>query len=446
MKKWKAGLRIAFVLVAPLVISALLHAQMVMMDHDGPRVKTLEIHADNTVTFRLYSPKASTVTLSCDWPEGINSTVVPRVKDDQGVWSATIGQMQPDVWFYFFTVDGAHVIDDGNSHTGFDGAYFSEFVVPGPGAETFYVHDVPHGTVSEVWYPAPSIGQERRRAIVYTPPGYETSKDRYPVLYLLDNDEMVWMRRGRAAIILDNLIASGKAKPMIVAIADGGYKDPASSDYLDVELPSTKDRLMGGTGQVSAPKIDNPLGVKLFQGGGGGELDETRLRVGQSVAKDLVPFIDQRYRTIADRYHRATLGASSPGAEIFYGAMTNVKTFAWIGIIAGGFPTLPGVGQWGKIPDNYAQFFAGPDLVRTVDPAKLAALLPDMNPSANLRMLYLAVGKNDSLWNTQQTVKQLLDQKGMKYTAREIDGYHHAWRFFRWGLNDYAQLLFQEAK
>jgi enterochelin esterase family protein len=282
------------------------------------------------------------------------------------------------------------------------------------------------------------------------PPGYETVKERYPVLYLVDNDELVWMKRGRADIIIDNLIASGKAKPMIVVMANARYKDPAAGEYLDVELPSTKGRLGAWrvpNAQQEQPKQPPQTQGKpgLYQGGGGGGLDEYGLRTGQSVAKDLVPFIDKAYRTVADRDHRAICGASSPGAEAFYGGMTNLPTFAWIGLISGGLPTLPNVSVWLDMPANAAQFFRGPDLLRTIDPEKVAKLMPDMNSNANLRLLYLEVGQNDALLNTQRRMTRLLDEKGLKYIALEVPNQHHDWRSFRWALNDFVPRLFQEA-
>lgn len=396
-----------------------------------------DIHPDGTVTFHLKAPEAAKVLLNGDWPAGISGTSVHMVKDDQGVWSITVGPIKPDLWYYTFNVDGVKVPDDASVHFAYDEGYESPLFIPGPESYNYEVHDVPHGTVSQIWYPSPTLSQPRRRATVYTPPGYETSQERYPVLYLFYAEEIEWNTLGRASIILDNVIAAGKAKPMILVMCNVRSNVPASLDYIDEPLPSTMD--------LPAREVPRPMlpGQSPYATGAGGVGTSAMLTSGQSIAKDLVPFIDKTYRTVADRDHRAIAGLSSPGAEAFYTGMTNLKLFGSIGVFSGGFPTLPGVAVPIAAPPNADQL-RGPDLKRTVDPEKIAALMPDMNAKANLHLLYLSVGANDPLITTHNVMKKLLDEKGVKYISMVEPGYYHQWRFWRWSLNDFVPRLFQD--
>ena len=195
-------------------------------------VRSPEIHTDRTVTFRLSAPKASEVTLNGSWDNGTNLTMA---KDSAGVWSTTIGPMAPQLWGYWFVVDGVKALDPGNGETQRDGSrYDNLLMISGPESDPWDFKDVPHGTVQSVWYPSPTLGLSSRRMTVYTPPGYEANSQKYPVLYLLHGaggDEDAWMTMGRANIIMDNLIASGKAKPMIVVMPNGNAAQTVSQGF-----------------------------------------------------------------------------------------------------------------------------------------------------------------------------------------------------------------------
>jgi enterochelin esterase family protein len=203
----------------------------------------------------------------------------------------------------------------------------------------------------------------------------------------------------------------------------------ASSDAVDGPLPSTA----GRPSRFLAQKNAN-----------GGRLSApAMLSGGQSIAGDLVPFIDRAFRTRADRDHRAITGMSASGAASFHAAMSNLPLFGWIGIFGGGWPALPGV--WVKIPTppNAGQFNPdGPDINQSIDPGKVAELLPTLNAKANLRLLYLSSGTNDPLMTTHALMKQLLDERGVQYVNVEVPGYHHDWRFWRRCLADFAPRLF----
>ncbi len=178
-----------------------------------------EILSDHRVTFRLAAPKASEVMLNGGWPGGR----MAMSKDDKGIWSVTVGPIPPEFYWYNFLVDGITSLDLMNKVTMRGLTMHNILIIPGKESSLYQVNDVPHGTVAGVWYESPSLKMSRRM-IVYTPPGYESSKERYPVLYLLHGgggDEFEWESAGRMPQILDNLIAQGKAKPMIVVMPNG---------------------------------------------------------------------------------------------------------------------------------------------------------------------------------------------------------------------------------
>ena len=389
-----------------------------------------EIHADNTVTFSIKAPDAKSVILNGAWPGGTSKTAVPMTRDDQGTWTVTVGPIKPDLWTYSFKVDGVSTLDPSNMHY-FPEGNLSALLVPGPGSYNYELHDVPHGTVSAIWYPAPSLKLAAKRTQVYTPPGYEGGTARYPVLYLGSNDHADWIGLTRLNNIFDNLIAAGKVKPMIVVMAGTIPNAAAPPQLIDTPLPST----IGRPSRFSSDL--NPHGGMLtlppyFVGGA-------------SIAKDLAPFIDKTFRTIPDREHRAIAGISAPGAAAFYGGMTNTQTFAWIAGFSTGWPSLPGVWEDVPLPKDATTRFplGGPDQRQNVNIAKLAALLPDMTPQAKLRPIYLYQGENDALIESHERVKKLLDERGVKYVSIETPGYGHDWRYWAFALADYAQHVFK---
>jgi hypothetical protein len=198
----------------------------------GPRVVSPEILPDKSVTFRLLAPKANEVTVTGHWENGTN---VPLTKDDQGIWSVTLGPLSEQLWGYSFTVDGVKALDPGNAELQRDGnRYENLLMISGPADEMWDFKDVPHGQVEAIWYPSQILHENERRMFVYTPPGYHTSTAKYPVLYLLHGgggDEDAWDTMGRANIIMDNLLAAGKIKPMIVVMPNGNATQTVSQGY-----------------------------------------------------------------------------------------------------------------------------------------------------------------------------------------------------------------------
>ncbi|RPJ57113.1 MAG: esterase [Acidobacteria bacterium] len=224
----------------------------------GPRVVSPEILPDKKVTFRLLAPKAGAVVLNGNWDQGTN---IAMTKDDQGIWSVTVGPLGEQLWGYSFSVDGVKANDPGNGEYQRDGQrYDNLLMITGPASDAWtFKPDVPHGTVSAVWYPSKILKQAGRRMYVYTPPGYESSTARYPVFYLLHGgggDEDAWTNMGRANIILDNLIAAGKAKPMIVVMPNGNAPQIIAQGYA-----------YGPTPRPGATTAPAPPPVQAQQGG-----------------------------------------------------------------------------------------------------------------------------------------------------------------------------------
>ncbi|MCX6626432.1 MAG: alpha/beta hydrolase-fold protein [Candidatus Solibacter sp.] len=386
-----------------------------------PRIVSPEILADGRVTFRLLAPEATSVSVTGDWPGGIHATTTLMTKDDQGVWSATAGPLKPEFWIYSFRVNGVATLDPNNFNTRRNGLRVENtLLVPGAESADYMVNAVPHGAVSLQWYGSAKGGPERR-AYVYAPAGYEKGNERYPVLYLNhggSGDEDAWFSCGRITQILDNLIAQGKAKPMIVVMPNGNITRIAAPDY--VKAPP------------ALPANQDPGRFRLFP---------------ETIVNDLVPFIDRTYRTRSDRESRAIAGLSVGGAQTMYTAFNHLDLFAWVAAFSGGYPVMPGIAFDIPAPPNAAEL-KGPDLTRSIDPVKFAALLPQLNASANdrLRLLFISIGTADTLYpSTHQAVKRALKEKGVKYALVEYPGYIHEWPVWRVTMKDLLPKLFQPA-
>lgn len=394
-----------------------------MTEYPEPPPVSPVVDAEGHATFHLWAPNAGTVVVHNttggygDWPGGND---VPLVRDAEGLWSVTIGPLAPEYYKYVYLVDDVPALDPGNTAAVRDSRlYNSMLCVPGPVSALYDITDVRHGSVSQAWYPSPSLGLNRRM-VIYTPPGYEGSGERYPVLYLLHGgggDEDQWSGLGRAPQILDNLIAQGRARPMIVAMTNGNGKERASFGALPVATGWQRSR--PGDGILDFPN---------------------------SIVPDLVPYIDASYRTVADREHRAIAGLSMGGAQSMYCALSNLDHFAWLATFSGGYPLLPGVAAPIPAPAN-AALLRGPDITNTIDPVKFAELVPNLDPGLNdrLRMLHLTMGDMDGLITTHRDVKRMLEARGVAYSVYELPGYAHEWRFWRLSLVDTVQRLFQPA-
>jgi enterochelin esterase family protein len=385
------------------------------------------VQPDGKVTFNLLAPGANVVTVSGDYPIGRNAAMS---KDDQGVWSVTFGPLRKDFYAYQFTVDGVSTLDPQNIFITRDGTrYMNWAVVPGPDPSNYQINDVPHGQVSEFWYPSPTLKMTRRMT-VYTPPGYETGKDRYPVFYLLHGgggDEEAWSDMGRAPEIFDNLIAQGKMLPMIVVMGNGNIWQASSPN----SLTATPNGMESPASPVK--------GVDSFS--------SVLTLYPDSIAHDMIPFVDQNFRTKADRDNRAIAGLSMGGAQTAHTALTNLDKFSWVGLFSSAIPLLPGVHATIPIPAD-ATKRRGPGLGEVIDPVKFVQHYPVVGPELNnrLHLLYLGVGKSDGLVESDDSIRKMLDEHGVKYVTYDLPDYGHDWNFWRLALENFSERLFKTVK
>jgi len=358
------------------------------------RVVSPEIQKDNKVTFNIYAPDAEMVALSGGWMEGWG-TREEMVRNDTGLWSPTVGPLAPEIYTYSMWVDGVKTLDGANTAVMRDGTrYESMLLVPGPASDLYAVKDVPHGTLAKVWYDSPTLGM-KRRMYVYTPGNYEGGYDTYPVLYLLHGgggDEDAWSTLGRACQILDNLIAQRKARAMIVVMTNGNPGDAAAPN----EAPPRK--------QVS----------------GAGEFLMASGQFEKSLVDDVIPFVEEHYRTKEGKANRAVSGLSMGGMQTMNLAFDYGMVFDYYGVMSMGLTNGPGEREW----------FPNVD-------ARLNSLR-----TSGYKLYWIGCGKDDFLYDAAQSLVGKLDGAGMEYTYRESTG-GHTWSNWRIYLSELAPLLFR---
>jgi len=349
-----------------------------------------KIHSDLTVDFRLKAPDAQKVRLHLDKDYDLQ-------RDTNGVWTVTTTPQVPGFHYYWFIVDGVNLSDPASETFFGVGREYSGIEIPSAGEDFYEAKNVPHGEVREHLYFSKVTGAWRR-IFVYTPPGYDTSKSRYPVLYLQHGggeDERAWPNQGRVNLIMDNLIAGKKAKPMIIVMEKGAATRAG-------EKPPT----FGG-GQ-------RPPGAFDFVGA----LDDVFI-------KDLIPMIDSTYRTMADREHRAMAGLSMGGMQTFAITLNHLDKFAWIGGFSGA-----GGG------------FGGPVDLKTANHSAMA------DPAAfnkKVHLLWLGVGtaEPDFMRASVLNYRDALEKAGIKVVFYESPGTAHEWLTWRRDLKEFTPLLFR---
>ena len=383
----------------------------------GAAVRSPEIADDNKVTLRISAPEANSVTVSGDWGGqggawGAGGAGIPMAKDPNGLWSVTVGPIESEMYGYTFNVDGARVWDPANSHLKRDGSNITSVViVPGEKGDLYSIKDVPHGTLAKVWYDSPTLNL-KRRMYVYTPPGYETSGEKYPVLYLLHGaggDEDAWTSLGRAPQILDNLIAAGKAKPMIVVMTNGNGNQTAAPDARPAGAVQTRGGMMGRGAAPAGERGAAPAGERGARGGarGGGMGGGFTA----SVPADVIPFIEKSYRVLTDKQNRAIAGLSMGGGHTISITLANPELFEYIGVFSG--------------------------LVRNLD-EELMVKLKAENP----KLYWVGCGVDDFLYQGSQTLVASLREHEFNYTYHETSG-GHTWTNWRIYLSELAPLLFK---
>lgn len=389
-----------------LAVSALTFAQA---PNPQPQVTSPEVQADRKVTFRLLAPKAESVRLSGSDIPGMGPGK-ELTKDDKGVWEITLGPLDPGTYRYNFNVAGVATIDPRNpSISESNNNVWSLVYVPG--SEFQDTKNVPHGAVAAVTYYSTALGKFRRMH-VYTPPGYELGKGTYPVFYLLhgagDCDES-WSSVGRAGFIVDNLIAAGKAKPMIIVMPAGHTRQ---NFRMGAPPPAT-----------GAPATTPP--------------DE----FAQDFLTDIMPYVEKHYRVRSDRNSRAIAGLSMGGGQTLNIGLPHLEKFAYVGVYSSGL-----LSAFLRAPQPGAPRPA-PDAVPPISPAGEAwlkqhqAKLNDANLKKGLKLFWLAIGKEDFLLGTSRATVELLKKHGFNPVYKETAG-GHTWINWREYLTEFAPQLF----
>jgi enterochelin esterase family protein len=362
-------------------------AQEVGARRTGANLTSPEIGSDRRVTFRLRAPDAKTATVSGDF-----GSDTAMQKTDDGVWSVTVGPLDPEMYVYYFTVDGVRLVDPSNPQVKIGyvtTTTTSLLTVPGEQPAFYDVQDVPHGEIRTLLYRSQS-NAVTRELTVYVPPGYDQARNRrYPVLYLLHgfaNDHHSWHRYGRANDILDNLLAQKKIEPFLVVMPLGYGGASVNGD---------------GTGVPQAGDVRGD--VSLYE---------------RDLLEDVIPLIERTFRTIPDRKHRAIVGFSMGGGQAGRIGLRHLETFSQVGLMSAGMA-------------------GGPD---TEPIATLAANATKANKSIDL--LWIACGREDTALKGAKTLHQTLEQAGIRHTFLETEGAHH-WRVWRRYLRDLSPLLFK---
>ena len=363
----------------------------------GEDIKSPEIHGDNSVTFRLQAPNASEVKISGDWmpSEGWVPGSEKMEQNEKGIWTYTTKPLESELYSYAFIIDGFKTIDPNNPFLNRDVASVTNiFIIGGVPGDMYKVNDVPHGTVNKRWYNSPGLGMNRRLT-VYTPAGYESGKEKYPVLYLLHGaggDEEAWMTLGRTAQIMDNLIAQGKVKPMIVVMPNGNVIQDAAPGE--------------GSQGYYKPQFMIPRTMD-------GTYEETFV--------DIMNFVEKNYRVKANKANRAVAGLSMGGYHSLHISRYYPNTFDYIGLFSAAIMTNQNVES--KV---YADFDG--------------TLKKQMENG--YKLYWIGIGKTDFLYKNVTEYRQKLDDMKMPYTYRESEG-GHIWRNWRVYLAEFAPQLFQ---
>jgi enterochelin esterase-like enzyme len=374
-------------LIAVFVFSASIAAQQPKPDAPKPpqapvSLVTPNVHPDNSVTFQFLAPNAQEVKLAREGTEP-----VPMQKDEKGVWSVTTAPLQPDYYGYSFVVDGARSLDPFNHAQVPNLISPGNFVhIAGDGSLPWDDSDVPHGEIHHHFYKS-VVCDDRRDFYVYTPPGYDsTAKTTYPVLYLLhgySDDASGWSAVGHMNVILDNLIAQGKAKPMIVVMPLG---------YGTMEI------IRQGWGPHSPDVRDKNLS-----------------NFTQALLTEVMPKVEAEYRVKTDRESRAIVGLSMGGSESLLTGLNHLDKFAWVGSFSAG-----------GMPDEFEKDF------------------PKLDVAANqqLKLLWIACGTEDRLITVNRNLREWLKTKGVQHVDIETPGMH-TWMVWRRNLAEFAPLLFR---
>lgn len=364
-----------------------------------------EVNADKTVTFRFYAPKADTVQVTSDFlpPVKVMSRfglvdgpgTINLTKDKNGLWSYTSKPLESELYSYSFIVDGIKTNDPNSPYALRNSASMTNiFIVDKGRADLYKTNDVLHGTVTHNWYPSAGLKMNRRLTI-YTPAGYEQSSEKYPVLYLLHGaggDEESWAAHGRAIQILDNLIAQGKAKPMIVVMPNGNVVQDAGYGY--------------GKDGFYKPQFLLPQSMN---------------GVYEANFMDIVSYVEKTFRVKNNKENRAIAGLSMGGFHTMHISRYYPNTFDYVGLFSAAIMSREDA--TGKVYSN---------LDETLKVQK----------NNGLKLYWIAIGKDDFLYQANIDFKKKLDGIGLKYEYLET-GEGHIWKNWRIYLAEFAPRLFR---
>ena len=354
------------------------------------------IHADLRVAFRIVAPDSRKVLVSTNNADsGMGKVPIELARDPSGAWSVTVGPVVPGFHYYWYVLDGIEVSDPNSESYFGHNKELSGLEVPEKGTDFYDVKDVPHGDVRVHWYRSKTTGSWRR-AYVYTPPDYDRSAGaRYPVLYLqhgANENGSSWSRQGRAGLILDNLIAAGKAKPMVVAM-ETGYATPTAAPFGPAPAPAPA---------PPPAAANNPSAFERI------------------VVDDLIPMVDSTYRTVADREHRAMAGLSMGGAQTLLIALSHLDMFSWIGCFSAPISNFDARTAYGGVFADAAAF------------------------NRKVHLFWIGAGTVETaMHNGALAMHEALDKAGVKNVFYESQGTAHEFQTWRRDLADFAPRLFQ---
>ena len=345
-----------------------------------PPIESPIVKPDRTVTFCFRAPNAKLVEVNTQFTKGNQALV----KDESGDWSVTLGPVQPNLYPYHFIVDGISVADPSNLDL-FPNERFKSSLVNIPGHSTidYTNQDVPHGKVETCFYHSKTL-DSMRPLLVYTPPRYAESAERYPVFYLVSgttDTEETWFKVGRANFILDNLIANKKATPMIIVMPYGNMMMPA-------------------------PNPSSPQAADMYR------------RFSDELIGNILPFVESNYRVKTDRESRAIAGFSRGGGQSLFTGFANMDRFAWIG--------------------SYSAYLTSE--VINLHFQELVEKPSETN--IKLKLLWVGVGKEDFLYDASQKFDALLKEKGIEHTSLVTEG-GHTWMNARHYLHETLQRYFK---
>ena len=396
MKNIKSSKQIIILLIA--VFASMASFAQEISRNRGPQVVSPEIAKDNSVTFRLYSENAQSVAVNGSWMN-MGETLEMK-KGEDGIWTVTTPSIEPSMYHYNFVLDGVRILDPTNPQAMRDGRrYSSTLIIPGEGSEFIEVNDVPHGSLTKVWYDSPTLDLNRRM-YVYTPPGYADSDEKYPVLYLLHGgggDEDAWTSLGRANYILDNLIAAGKAKPMLVVMTNG---NPDQTVAISDQKIKPAEETQAGGGPMTMGSKDFP----------------------NSIVNDVIPYIEKHYRVLTNKDNRALAGLSMGALQTQITGMNNPELFNYLGVFS--------IGLQMEFGDTTT------DLIKAYDTNL------DVLKNNGFKLFYIGVGKEDFVYEGVKLLRAKLDEHDFDYIYNETEG-GHTWANWRTYLSDFAPRLFK---